>query len=457
MKKNNFKLYSILLLSVVVSLSSCTTEDLDPTLAQNKSVEGSITKVDNLYGILKGALNRMTSSAYWGREMIALNEVRSDNIFSNGNSGRYTTQGAFNYNENSGGIWGSCYGVIASANIIINTDPTTLEGDQAYANHLIGAAHFIRAIAHYDLLRVYGQQHAGGSLGVPIVTEFKGEDLFPSRNSVNEVKDAILADLNTAYNLMDRNFDNKVFVSKMAAPALASRVAVYFGDWATAKTNAEIVINSGAYSIIASDAFVSSWAGTKNVNSIMELAYSQTDNLGGNSIAYIYRTQANGSGYGDLEAMPEIADLYEASDVRAGILGYQGASLRNMNKYPDINGWDNIPILRYEEVVLNYAEALLETGSASAALVQLNSITSARGASAYASASKDNIMLERRKELMFEGHRWDDLMRTGSDIVYHGTLMNVLGTLTYPNKLFAYPIPASELNANSNKVQNDGY
>jgi len=48
-------------------------------------------------------------------------------------------------------------------------------------------------------------------------------------------------------------------------------------------------------------------------------------------------------------------------------------------------------------------------------------------------------------------------MRSGNDIIYHGTLENVLGTLTYPNNKFAYPIPAAELNANSNVTQNAGY
>lgn len=76
---------------------------------------------------------------------------------------------------------------------------------------------------------------------------------------------------------------------------------------------------------------------------------------------------------------------------------------------------------------------------------------------AYASATKDNIILERRKELMFEGFRWDDLMRTGKSIKAHGTLMELLATHTYPNKLFAYPIPVAEINANSNIVQNEGY
>ena len=456
----NIRLGRLLILCTCFVLTvSCTKDNFEPTLEQEKTVEGSITDVSNLYGLLKGALNRMTASGYWGREVIATNEVRSDNVFSNGNSGRYTTQGAFNYNKNSGGIWDDCYRVIAIANVIINTDISTLSGDQNYGQHLQGAAYFLRAIGHYDLVRFYGQQNSGGTLGVPIVTTFKGDDLYPARNSVSEVKDAIISDLENAYSMMDDSFDNKELISKMAAPALLSRVGVYFGEWAKAKSAAEQVIKSNKYSIIEASAFVDSWASSKNVNSIFELAFSSNDNLSSNSLAYIYRTQANGSGYGDLQVMPDVENLYESGDVRAGILGKQETLLRNMKKYPDINGWDNIPLIRIEEVVLNYAEALLEqpTPNPAEALIQLNKITSNRGATAYASATKDNILLERRKELMFEGFRWDDLMRTGSTIEAYGTLMNLLDTHSYPNKLFAYPIPAAEINANSNIIQNDGY
>ena len=45
-----------------------------------------------------------------------------------------------------------------------------------------------------------------------------------------------------------------------------------------------------------------------------------------------------------------------------------------MGKYPDINGWDNVPIIRYEEIVLNYAEALLRNGNTAEATTQLNSL-----------------------------------------------------------------------------------
>lgn len=450
-------IFSLLAWLIFFSSTSCNTDNLEPTLAQQKSVEGSIVDVSNLYGILKGALNRLSLAGYWGREIIATNEVRSDNVFSNGNSGRYTTQGAFNYNENTGGIWDNCYSVIALANIIINTDLSSLSGDQNYGEHLQGSAYFLRALAHYDLVRFYGQQHSNGTLGVPIVTTFKGEDLFPSRNSVNEVKNAIVNDLEMAFEKMDAQFDNQHFISKMAAPALLSRVSIYFGDWEQAKTAAKTVIDSGTYEIISSDAFVGSWALKKNVNSIFELAYSSTDNLGSNSIAYIYRTQDNGSGYGDLQAMPEIEELYEDSDIRKQILGYQDGRLRNMKKYPDINGWDNIVVIRIEEVILNYAEALFETGNTSAALEQLNLITSNRNASPLNSVDKETILLERRKELLFEGHRWDDLMRTGSTIEAYGTLRELIDTFAYPNQVFAYPVPADELNSNSNMVQNEGY
>ena len=58
---------------------------------------------------------------------------------------------------------------------------------------------------------------------------------------------------------------------------------------------------------------------------------------------------------------------------------------------------------------------------------------------------------------IFEGHRWDDLMRTQSTIKAYGTLMELLDTYAYPNNVFAYPIPADEINANSNIEQNQGY
>ncbi|WP_220115079.1 hypothetical protein [Flagellimonas abyssi] len=78
--KNKFN-YILSAVAAISILAACTTDSLDPTLSQEKNSEGSITKVSNLYSLLKGAHNVLTGSGYYGRDMIATNEVRSDNVF----------------------------------------------------------------------------------------------------------------------------------------------------------------------------------------------------------------------------------------------------------------------------------------------------------------------------------------------------------------------------------------
>lgn len=454
MKVINILTRVTLVFVLIVSFNACTTEDLEPSLEQNKLIQGGIVSVDNLYAVLKGSLSAMTASGYYGRDYIINNEVRTDNCFSNGNSGRFTTEASFTYNENSGFFWDEAYEAIAGLNIIISgVDLNSLEGDLDYGKHLQGQAYALRALIHFDLLKQYGQQHAGGTLGVPYITEFKGEDLLPSRKTVEEVKQLIFSDLETAFEMMsDDYFDSsREFVSKYTAKAIESNVATYFGNWDKVISASEAVINSGYYEIISSTSFVKSWESGGSPNSIFELAFNRTDNRGISGLAYIYR----GSSYGDVQVIDGVEDIYEEGDVRADILGYEGSMLRNMGKFPDMNGYDNVPVIRYEEIILNYAEALLETGGD--ALAEINKITSNRGASAYESVTKDDIINERRKELIFEGKRYDDLLRTGSDIEKISTQQNFAATIPYGDYRLAWPIPKAETDANSNMVQNEGY
>ncbi len=452
---------------LVVLASSCTTEDLDPNLDQNKLANGGITKVDNLYAVIKGAYNRMTGSGYYGRDLIIANEVRTDNCFSNGSSGRFTTEAGFTYSSTTGYFWDDAYRVIESANLVINTDVSLLEGDQDYGRHLQGQAYAIRALAHFDLLKQYGQIHVTGGTtpgGIPYQTTYLSsdssqEELFPPRNTVEEVKTKIFEDLETAFSLMQDTGDTNFF-TKYAAKALETRVAVYFEMWDTAIDAAEEVIDNGGYEIVSESNYVSSFGSDGGSNVIFELEFSATDNLSSDALGYIYRSTGGGS-YGDVQVIDEVADIFEPTDVRGlfdgenGILGYEDDMLRNMGKFPDNRGYDNVPVMRYEELILNYAEALLETGGD--ALTQLNKIPANRGASEYATATKENILLERRKELMFEGFRYDDLLRTGSDIEKYSVQQNISATVPYGDFRLAWAIPLSEMDANSNMVQNKGY
>lgn len=456
MKRYLNKILYILLAVGMLTAGSCGTEDLDPTLAQQKLEDNAVNAVSDLEALLYGAYNRMSASGYYGRDYLVTNEVRTPNVFSNGNSGRFTTQAAFQQLPNGIYIWDNAYDVIANANVIIGTDPANLEGSQAVASHVQGQAYAIRALAHFDLLKTYGQMYVDDSedLGIPYIKEFKGENEIPARETIDSNIEDIMADLQTAYDMMDAgsySTGSKVYMSKYTAKALESRVAIQFGMWEEARDAAEIVIESGQYSIVEAENYTSSFDVDGGANSIFEIAQSSTDYPGSDRMDFIWR----GSTYGDIEVLPTVLDIYEEDDVRLDVLGYEGERLRNIAKYPDIDS--NIIVIRYEEVILNYVEALYNLGEEGEALTWLNKLAEARNIDPYTEISDEIILLERRRELIFEGLYYWDLLRFGMDIEKVSELQNISATIPFGDYRLAYPIPLDELDANSSMTQNPGY
>ncbi len=457
------KIINILLTLVLLgSLFSCSKDALKPTLAQEKAINTSVNSLEDIQGLLLGTYNRMTSYYYYGRDYIIFGEVRSDNCFANGKSGRFLTPAAMKMGNDDGyaaNTWAQIYQVIASANIIIAQDPAKLTGDAATIKNVIGQAYAIRALAHFDLLELYGQQNVtGGTLGVPYVKTFKGKDLIPARNTVAEDKTLINADLAKALTLMSSSMNDpsKEFISTYAVEALQSRVAVYFGDWNTAKTACEKVINSGKYNIAAPADYAKTFSTKGAGNVIFELAQRATDNNGINGLSYIYR----GTGYGDIQVLPNLPKIFDPADVRVApdMIAEVNGKWRNIGKYPTNANFDyDIPLIRYEEVILNYAEALFHLGDNAAALTELNKIPGHRDAKLFTTISEANILLSRRREFCFEGFRFDDLARTHQDIPNTDPLLQTHGLVPYGSYNFAFPIPIGEMNANPNMVQNKGY
>lgn len=459
--KNLFKIFIIVLIFI---FSSCSDKDLDPTLVEEKDVETSITSEEDLQGLIYGTYDVLSSYFVYGRDLIAFGEVRSDNNFPNGNSGRFSDVGAMVMNDASSyaaDTWRQLYATIANANIIINLDLSTIEGQENSMEHIQGQALAVRALAHFDLLKLYGQQHVdnGGeaALGIPYVTDYKGENLVPERGTVAENKTQIYQDLDKALAMMSEaeNGSCEVFTTH-AVNALISRVAVYFGDWDIALTSSKLVIDSGEYSIIGASNYATTFNTDCTMNAVFEIAVSETDEPANNSLATIYQ----GETYADLQVQDNVLDLFDDSDVRGvgKMIGYEDThptQLRNLGKYPF--SWMNIPIIRYEEVVLNYAEALYESGDSPAALTWLNEIPSHRNATVYSAVNKENILKERRKELIFEGFRFDDLARTKQDLPNPNPLQATHNGPAYGSYKYAFPIPRAEMNANPNMKQNEGY
>ena len=475
--KNIYKYLLIFTASTLVV--SCGESDLEPTLALDKDLDSGIQSAADLSFVLNSAYDRMSETGYYGRDQIIMGDVRTDNAYSNMNSGRFANSD-MDYSPNGAGPWSTVYRVIAITNIVINADTSNLTGSAAEITHIQGQAHALRALAHFDLLQDYGQHFIDGqgganALGVPYVKTYKDPaNLEPARGTVVSNIGDIAADLTSAIGMMDDSFNtSSSYMSKAGAYAILARATLYAGSvdpslYATADSAAKWVIaNSGATPVSASG-FASSYTTDNASNSLFELAFSGTDNRGINGIAYILR----GTSYGDVRILtgtgpnPDLLDIYGVDDVRgaADMIGTAQGYPTMLGKFPTMSGADNITLFRVEEMHLIAAETSLRAGNSADALSYLNNIPAIRGLGAgyYASATLENILEERRKEFAFEGLRFHDLSRMGMDMPQIDSFKQLNDDLTgtppaYGSFRYAYPIAQSERSANPNMVQNYGY
>jgi len=477
-------IYKYLLLFVATALIvSCNEEDLEPTLAQDKDLATGINTAADLASVLNSAYDRMTGSGHYGRNTIIMGDVRTDNAYSTMNSGRFAASN-MDHTAQGYGPWGTIYGVIAITNIVIGVDGSSLTGSQTAISHTQGQAYALRALAHFDLLRMYGQhfitgQGGGGSLGVPYVKTYKNPDnLTPARDTVGSNVGDITADITTAISMMSASLDSSAaYMTVAGAYAIGARALLYAGSvnsslYATAGTMAKWVIDNSGKTPVSAAGFNASYSTDYASNAIFELSFTGTDNRGINGVAYILR----GTSYGDVRILtrdrtkamtsPDLLDIAEVGDVRfaANMIGLAQAQQTVLGKYPTMNGSDNLTLFRIEEMHLIYAEAMLRGGDAATAKTYLNNIPALRGLGAdfYASATLDNILLERRKEFYFEGMRYDDLLRTGKGMPLVDPFKQMNDDKTGSPPGFgdyntAYPIGTGELNANPNMVENYGY
>ncbi|SFN73777.1 Starch-binding associating with outer membrane [Chitinophaga sp. YR627] len=115
------------------------------------------------------------------------------------------------------------------------------------------------------------------------------------------------------------------------------------------------------------------------------------------------------------------------------------------------NANNDYVFLRYADVLLMKAEALLRTSKAGDALTIVNDIRAHRKASTWTSIDLDKLIDERGRELYWEGWRREDLIRFGKFLEPWQ-----LKPSDNPKNLL-FPIPTKDLAVNKNLKQNDGY
>ncbi len=460
MKNNNIFIKISFLFCL--AFASCNVLDQDnPNDVEQSSVFGT---ADGVRAARIGMYGSMQTKGYYGGYYSMMADAYSDN----GATGGYFVNsldeiGAKALTSSNiivEDIYVSVYNSINAANnILANIDNSKLSFDATERKSIKGEALFVRALGHFDALRMWGAHWDQASeYGVPVVTKPQGfSDVLP-RSSVTKTYDAIISDLLAADAALQGVDNGKGYVSNTAVKALLARVYLYAGNKTKAGDYASAVIDSKKYSLFAKADFGNIYTGRQTTESIFELVFDPQNRSNFNYFTYnnpdALRTELT------FLISKDLNDFFKTrkDDIRASTTDYVNIGANSgiapdgrSEKYRGEQTKDNPAyILRYAEMLLIRAEAK----GAAAGLADLNTLRTARGMAALIvsevatpTAYSDAVQDERRAELNMEGHRYFDLARLQK-------ISGVLGKDVLP----VLPIPYRELAATNGVLkQYPGY
>lgn len=486
MKKNIF-INTLLFSVLILSIASCK-KDLNPY--DSKSNEVALATLSDLQTATYGSYALLKTLNY-EREGAWLMIYPSDDISLSGSTGNslfnaYTYQ-HFAGQANTTHFWQAAYAAIYAANAIIERID---DGKSAALDQLKGENLFLRALSHFNLVRLFGRpytQNNGANPGVPIKKETV-EKTPPSRNTVKEVYDFIISDLLKSSQLMTVN-KKASFASSDAALALLSRIYLYMGDNINAEKYASIVINSNHYQLVSTEPYKKYFIPhpEDNPETIFAIRNTVADDMAKSGIGNQFYNDpiTQSTGYAESYASLTLVNLLNQypQDVRHSFIELQrdkitGDTLKRggvakfyVNKY---NWQDGIPnlcspvVVRLAEMYLNRAEANAKLGHDQLALDDVNFIRKRAGLTGTAlyiigdlkgRSSVLNVVLEERQlEFFFEGQRAFDLFRNNLPMVrnypgFHGT-DNYHFTVDPTSLRVVYFLPEYETVNNPNLKQN---
>lgn len=494
---------------LAASLSSCVNDWLDVAPSDGTDADAALTSSSDLdaarTGMYKALKGNSSLVDYYGQQFFVYGDVHAGDDYQYNNLGgsnrasfyydmNYQTASEFTSSTSSSNVaWKSPYIVIGRANRIIAAAEGGALSDAAEAKATIdqyaAEAKVLRALAHFDLVRIYGKPYTedqGASLGVPLVTEVLESNAKPARSTVAEVYTQVVKDLTEAISSNALATETKPgYVSVWGAKAILSRVYLNMGDYANALSVAEDIIKYPGAALWTRDQYLKAWdASTPNESEFLfrlNVAGS-TDNNDLNGIGNLQQRD----GYKEMVATKKFVDMLtsDPKDVRNDMflpakaekevavygtnkvflnkLRGQGGNLRNVTI---------VPIIRLSEVYLTAAECAFRNNDKTKAVEYLNDLVKNRTTTEASLATVDNItldriLIERRKELIGEGQRYFDALRNNETITrytseadkgWHMTLSKEAQSFNRDYFKAIAAIPQAEINANPNIKQNTGY
>ncbi|NML36770.1 RagB/SusD family nutrient uptake outer membrane protein [Chitinophaga sp. G-6-1-13] len=374
-------------------------------------------------------------------------------------------------------LWKQSYDAINVSNIAIDKIALIRKENisETIRARLINEAKFLRALHYFNLVRWFG--------AVPLVLHEPGslspEALYVEKAPEADVYAQIISDLTAAEGLPapgEYGANDIGRATAGAAKSLLAKVYLTRKDWAKAAAKSKEVIDSHWYGLFDSYADVFNVGKKNGIEHIFSAQFQGNSGYQGNSLASRSAPNEVPGINGDYaDALHKQGGLYESfseGDARKAVTfitqmisptdGKLYTFEPHFNKYydPAVVGSQgesskNLPIIRYAEVLLIYAEALNEINGPTAeaygaidavrlrsGVVRLQDVAPGLSADNF----RDSVFQERRKEFVYEYQRWFDLVRRGPD--YYVKVLKAAGkTLAAPRHIH-FPTPQRELNLN---------
>ena len=473
MKKNKLIFYSLIMWSLI----NCSENKLEEITPEDNIPAALIfTNFSTIEATTVGIYDGMQNGDIIGGQVEFIGDFLSDDVNFVGSYPSLQQLRNFyaaSTNRNVNDIWFNVFNVTRNANNIIEnlavlssqditfSDPNDFETFETRKQEFIAEARFCRALVTFIGANLFAhpyQVENGENLGMPIVTAFFAGDegrFKEPRATLNETHTFIENDLLFAVNNLS-DF-NGIRASSTAAKALLSRLYLYREQWSEAANMANAVINTSGFSLAPDYTFYNN-PSSEHIFRIINLP---DDSAFGLNFDLFYNP-ASARGRGDLTITPDLITAFtaEIGDLRYTTLTTEDRDPSNNParftlKYPNGQTNESDPnVLRMGEIYLNRAEANLRgnTTIGDTPLNDVNAIRARAGLVALTAVTLEDVLLERRKELAFEGHRRMDLLRNNKNLKPENFPISAPGG----NKTIL-PIPANEINMNPNAVQNTSY
>jgi hypothetical protein len=511
------KRYTLLILFFVgICAVSCKKDFLNRPDINNPTLDTYYTNAAQVNGAT-GLLYGYAWFPFMDRAYLSIGDIMGGTGITQG-PGDYAPYMNFTVSQTDAQVlnaWKAFYKVAGSATILMNAFEAkkASASNPAYLNQGIAEAHFIRAVAYFYLARIFRD--------VPIVTDpvalASSSDIRVPRYIQSDVLKFVIQELKAAESGLGETPYQPGRVTTYSAKGMMAKVYLYMGDYENAKAKAQEVINSGKYDLF-SDYYqmFSTDKSNNNIESLFALQwivggdYQAANHLQTNIGPAPLLAPINAGGYSSVVPSITLLQSFEPGDKRRQVIMEQGwtrsdwtnvnfpngfkydtlttgsatdqalkiknATRTNSAKYVTGTGSNgdnvigsstdmNTYILRYADVLLIYAEAVLGNNSSTSdpsALAAFNKVRARAGLPALNTLTKDIILKERMIEFNFEGDYWFDVQRQGFEKAkqilwsqergtydYNGKLQHVDVKLQFTNASQLYlPIPASEITVN---------